>query len=355
MRQSLAPVPKATEMAEIEKITVVTKKTPLEELVERFNSRDQARFYLEHMGASFGEYSKAHEVYVRAVDRLRAYMPKGVKNQFIERGFLPTFQFGEHDLVVTVGPDGLVINTAKYLTHQPILAVNPDPARVDGILIPFAVENFGRCLERMFSGQLGLKKISMAKVELNDGQKLYAVNDLFIGAKTHVSARYGIQFESRNEVQSSSGIIVSTGAGCTGWLQSIVKGSVSVTRGVTRATISIPKSETYRLAWESEDLYFTVREPFTSKTSMAGIVFGKIRLGEFLYITSQMPDYGVIFSDGIEKDFIAFNSGAIAKVSLAERKANLIVPAVKFHRGSHHTKGGLDKKIKNFDGLKSDL
>lgn len=314
-------------MAELEKIVVVTKKTALEELVERFNSRDQAKFYLEHMGASFGEYSQAHEVYVRAVDRLKDSVPRGVKNQFIERGFLPTFQFGERDLVVTVGPDGLVINTAKYLTQQPILAINPDPARVDGILIPFEVGEVGRCLDRVFSGQMGLKRVSMAKAELNDGQKLYAVNDLFIGPKTHVSARYDIQFDGRNEAQSSSGIIVSTGAGCTGWLQSIVRGAVSVARGVTGADLGIPKPESYRLDWESEDLYFTVREPFTSKISKASIVFGKVRPGEFLYITSQMPDYGVIFSDGIEKDFIAFNSGAIAKVGLAERKANLIVPA----------------------------
>ena len=35
------------------KIVVVTRKTALEELVERFNTREQAHFYLEHMGASF--------------------------------------------------------------------------------------------------------------------------------------------------------------------------------------------------------------------------------------------------------------------------------------------------------------
>ena len=44
-----------------------------------------------------------------------------------------------------------------------------------------------------------------------------------------------------------------------------------------------------------------------------------------LVITSQMPDNGIIFSDGIENDYLAFNSGAIAHIALAERKANLVI------------------------------
>ncbi len=316
-------------MAGIEKIVVITKKTPLEELIERFNSRSQARFYLEHMGVSFEEYAQAHEAYARAVQRLQAALPSGVKSQFIERGFLPTFQFGERDLVVTIGPDGLVINTAKYLTHQPILAVNPDPARVDGVLIPFTISEVARRLPQVLAGQIQLRRVSMVKAELNDGQALYGVNDLFIGPRTHVSARYFIQHGKKQESQSSSGIIVSTGAGSTGWLQSIVTGAVSVARGFANSSLASPQPEAYRLDWEAKDLYFTVREPFTSKTSQATIVFGRLKPGEFLQITSQMPDYGVIFSDGIEKDFIAFNSGTVAKVGLADRKANLVAPAPK--------------------------
>src|SRR4028119_2358839 len=114
-------------MHEFEKIVVITKKTALEELVERFNTREQARFYIEHMGSSFDEYQSAHDVYKRAVDRFKSALPQSLRAQFIERSFLPTFTFGEHDLIVTMGPDGLVVNTAKYLVNQPLLALNPDP------------------------------------------------------------------------------------------------------------------------------------------------------------------------------------------------------------------------------------
>ncbi len=60
----------------------------------------------------------------------------------IERGFLPQFKFSEADLIITIRPDGLVVNTAKYLDGQPILPVNPDPRHIDGVLLPFNASNF---------------------------------------------------------------------------------------------------------------------------------------------------------------------------------------------------------------------
>src|SRR5216117_185199 len=97
-----------------DKIIVVTLKTRLEELIERFNTREQAKFYIEHMGLDFGVYDREHQVYTQALRSLRRQV-EGLtpKLQFIERQFLPNFLFTSHDLVVTIGRDGLVMNTAK--------------------------------------------------------------------------------------------------------------------------------------------------------------------------------------------------------------------------------------------------
>src|SRR4029077_3710056 len=95
-------------------------------------------------------------------------------------------------------------NAAKYLTTQWILAVNPDPQRVDGILIPFGVEEAGEWVRRAMREKVALKRVTMAKATLNDGQALYAFNDLFIGPRTHVSARYRLDFAGRGDNQSSS-------------------------------------------------------------------------------------------------------------------------------------------------------
>jgi NAD kinase len=308
----------------IDKIVVVTKKTPLQELINRLNSKAQAKFYLEQNNVSFAEYEQFDAIYQRAIEDVRRQLPRGVKQQFIDREFLPTYLFGERDLVITVGPDGLVINVAKYLGSQPILAINPDPGRIDGVLIPFICAELRPWVERALTGNIKVARISMAKATLNDGQTLYGVNDLFIGPRSHGSARYRLEFAGHQEQQSSSGIIISTGAGCTGWLRSIATGAWQVAQ-YFGAVGEPPGPAQLALGWESDRLWFNVREPFVSRTSAAGIVFGQLAPNQELLITSHMPEGGVIFSDGIEADYLAFNSGLIARVGLAERKAHLIV------------------------------
>lgn len=309
----------------IEKIVIVTRHTPLEDLIYRLNTRSQARFYLQQNQVSFDEYERFDQIYHAAFDRLRSLLPRTIKYQCIDREMLPTFQFGPHDLVITLGPDGLVINTAKYLDSQPLLAFNPDPSRIDGILVPFSIDQASACLEAAQRGRYALQPISMAQARLNDGQSIYAVNDLFIGARGHVSARYHLALADRQERQSSSGIIVSTGAGCTGWLRALTTGAWEIARYFGQFEGEPPTPQQLALGWDAQRLWFTVREPFVSRTSSANLVFGQLEPGQELVITSQMPDSGIIFSDGIESDYLAFNSGAIARIGLAERTVNLII------------------------------
>ncbi|HLW01997.1 MAG TPA: sugar kinase [Ktedonobacterales bacterium] len=308
---------------DIEKIVVVTRKTPLQDLVNRLNSKAQAKFYLEQNRVSFTEYERGDAQYQQSLEAIKRQLPRTIKHQFIDRDLLPTYQFGDHDLVVTVGPDGLVVNTAKYLTSQLILAINPDPARIDGVLLPFSFEEMGVWIERVLRGDYASYQAAMAKATLNDGQTLYALNDLFIGARTHISARYHLEYSGSSEPQSSSGMIVSTATGCTGWLSSVITGAWQTAHYFDVDMGDLPNVASERTR-SDERLWFAVREPFTSKTSRATIVFGILEPGQELTITSQMPDQGVIFSDGIESDYLSFNSGFIARVGLAERHANLI-------------------------------
>jgi NAD kinase len=313
-------------MAVFDKVVIITRKTTLEELTQRYNTRAQAKFLLESRGESFADVEAADATYRVALGRVKSALPRGVRVQEIERGFLPTFLFGPNDLAVTLGPDGLVVNAAKYLREQPLLAFNADPARMDGVLIPFAAEQADRWLPVALDGHLARRLVTMAVARFDDGQALYAVNDLFVGQRSHVSARYRLRYRSKEEVQSSSGIIVSTGAGSTGWLRSILAGAAGVSAKLGGGD---KFRERYRFDAEAEALRFSVREPFESRISQAGIVFGDIRSGEVLEVASQMPQNGVIFSDGVEADFLGFDSGRIARIGVADRKLHLLQPAGK--------------------------
>jgi NAD kinase len=305
-----------------EKLVLVTRKTRLEELVERFNTRAQAHFYIEHGGGDFAAYVAEHDAYQRSLESVRRAVEIGLKVQVLDREIVPTYLFSKQDLIVTLGQDGLVANTAKYVAGQPILAVNPDVQRFDGILLPYVPEAVRPQLEQVLAGRYHCASITLAAATLKDGQRLLAFNDLFIGARSHTSARYRIRFGEAVENHSSSGIIVSTGAGSTGWLSSVFHQTAGILSFLGGATVA-----PVRLAWDDERLLFVVREPFVSRHSTAGIVAGVLANGSSLTIESQMPASGVVFSDGVEADRLDFNSGAIATVGIAGEKANLVMPS----------------------------
>lgn len=306
-----------------QKVVIVTRKTQLDELIERHGTRDQAAFLLKNRGQSIDDIADAHQRYTQSLSILKAAIPTSVRQQSIERNFLPNFLFGPYDLIITLGQDGLVVNTAKYLKEQPIVAFNPDPGRYDGVLIPFKMDEARDAMDAALRDLLALKEVTMARAQLDDGQFLDAVNDLFVGVQSHASARYQLSYHQRSEEQSSSGIIISTGAGSTGWFRSIVTGAYGVAGGFVDHKKLTDFRKNYRFDLEANELRFSVREPFISNTSSAELIYGRIKAGENLEIISRMPQRGIIFSDGMETDFLKFESGMRAKISIAPRKVHL--------------------------------
>ncbi|MEK7779908.1 MAG: sugar kinase [Verrucomicrobiota bacterium] len=323
------------------KIVLVTRPTRLAELVIRFNTVSQARFYVEHQGADFSDYLREDETYHRALSEAQSALSQVGRVQVVDRGFLPNFVFAPEDTVVTLGQDGLVANTLKYLNGQPVVGVNPDPERWDGRLLTFRVSDLTKVMPEVVLRKRPTKSVTMAKAALNNGQTLYGVNDLFIGPKTHCSARYFIRSGEASETQSSSGVIVSTGMGSTGWLKSLLTGAAAITQSagsaMTRQVVASSAAASGKnadrkvrlnvkteFAWDANYLFYTVREPFPTKTTGASLVFGRVTAETPLILESRMAENGVIFSDGIEKDFLEFNSGTQAVIGIAERKGVLV-------------------------------
>ncbi len=307
------------------KVILVKRRTRLQELVVRFNTVQQAQFYIERMGADFSDYVQEDQQYQLALERVTLQLQQLGRVQLLDREHVPSFIFGPTDVVVVLGQDGLVANTMKYATGLPLIGVNPDPRRWDGVLLPFGVDDLTLLLPEVFTRKRQMRDVRLACAQLNDGQVLYGVNDLYIGRKTHVSARYELSYSGRLEQQSSSGIIVSTGMGATGWFKSVLTGAsgiMSLAGGSGERTVLPDLTSTFD--WNAPYLYFSVREPFPSRTTSAELVFGRIE-GEPLRIISQMPEEGVIFSDGVESDYLEFNSGISATIGVAEQRAHLVI------------------------------
>jgi NAD kinase len=326
-----------------ERVTIITRPTRLAGLLHRWGTRGQAkfRFRANKMAAlaRAGNLEKAaivqkksedvdyelleheDEVYRDAVSRLTRDLNLGVPVQAIDRSFMPTYDFSMSSAVVVLGQDGLVANAAKYVGNAPLIGVNPDPARFDGVLLPFQLPDARNALRRVLAGQGKIRDVTLAEVKLQDGQQMLAFNDFLVGVRSHVSARYKITVDRRTESHSSSGVLISTGAGCTGWMSSVFNMASGIATANERARIEPP-----RLKWDDTRLLWAVREPFISRTSQAGLVCGTLEAGTTMVLESMTPENGVIFSDGIESDSLEFNAGTIATIGVAARKARLVVP-----------------------------
>ena len=149
----------------------------------------------------------------------------------------------------------------------------------------------------------------MVEAMLDDGQRLLALNEVFIGHASHQSARYVLDWADRHERQSSSGLIVTTGTGATGWGRSI--------HLCQRSDLAMPRPAEPALA-------FFVREAWPSPTSGASLTEGRLETSDQLLITSHMNESGVIFGDGIEADHLAFNWGQTAAVRIASDRLRLL-------------------------------
>lgn len=305
------------------RIILVTRRTRLEELIARHNTPEQARFYVERLGGDFEDYVREDSTYRTVVDQAERDLKQWGRVQRLERGFLPNYIFGAEDIVIVVGQDGLVANTMKYLAGQPVIAINPDPGRYEGVLLPFGPGDLVAILRETLVRQRPSARITMAEARLNDGQVLCAVNDFFIGPRRHTTAAYALAHGNQQEFQMSSGVIVSTGLGSTGWIRSIVLGAVRIAEasGGTLAPETLLKD----MQWDSPDLLFAVREPYPGAASQTDLVIGRVSADKPLTLESAMAEEGVIFSDGMLDDAIAFNAGSRVEILKAAEAGMLVM------------------------------
>ena len=307
----------------MDKLIIIHRPTRLDSLVAKFNTRQQAKFYIEHLNADFSDYEQEHERYYAELDHLSKIAQAIGKTQLVDWKYLPNFLFGKNDLVITIGQDGLVANTLKYLDEQKLIGINPDSGRWDGVLSQFSVEESDLMIRRALNDDVSIKQVTKAKVQLSDNQVLYAVNDFFIGVKNHSSARYSITVNDEIENQSSSGIIVSTPLGRSGWMKSVLAGASGITNKLSKQAIALKEKNAND--WSRDQLTYAVREPFPSVNTSTKMVFGSIKQDTNFSVESKMGENGFIFSDGIQEDFLDFNYSVVANISIADTKGNIVI------------------------------
>lgn len=291
------------------RIVIVRRETELDRIRATHTSLASARFVLERKGLSINSIEAAHRAFTEVLRQVRASIPADWRQATILRSEIERFVFGPDDIVVAVGQDGLVANVAKYLDGQTVIGVDPAPGTNSGVLVRFGVERVAAALKAAAAQRIAIEARVMARATLDGGESLLALNEIFVGHGSHQSARYTIDTGDARERQSSSGLIVSTGTGLTGWASSIL-----------RAT-----GRTLDLAPTLPRLGFLVREAWAGPSMGTDLVAGRVE-DQPLTIVSEMDDGGTVFADGIESDHLAFSWGRTVTIAPADQRLRLAIP-----------------------------
>lgn len=293
----------------VPRVVVVTRDSEYDALLSRHGTEPQVRFFLEQRGQSLDAVRHRHERWLKALDAVSQAIPPEWRRTRVNRPELSRFLFEPGDLIVATGQDGLVANLAKYLQGQLVLGINPDAEQFDGVLVPHAPDRAKKLLAAMAAGRAEVEERTMVSGRLDDGQHLVALNEIFVGHRSHQSARYRLRLGAREERQSSSGLIVATGTGATGWARSI--------NGERAHPLQLPKPGDPALA-------LFVREPFPSVSTGTSLDSGLVTRAGQLEVVSEMDDGGVVFGDGIEDDRLDFAWGMKLIVGMSEQRLHLV-------------------------------
>src|SRR5262249_44122910 len=160
------------------RVVVVSRRSELEELVMRHGTIAAAAYFLRQRGRDLDEVTARHEALQSALTTVGGAIPSAWRRGQVSRDDLPRFLFAPEDVVVAVGQDGLVANLAKYLDGQPVIGVNPEPARNPGVLVRHAAQDVGALL---LAGAYATRRLTMVAATLDDGQELIGLNEVYFG------------------------------------------------------------------------------------------------------------------------------------------------------------------------------
>ena len=302
----------------LERVYIACKKTTLEFLQERYGQdypRQVGLFDLD-----IDEVESEHEEHYRTLDSLvDALREAGIEPRVLARRIYLTGSFDGSDLVVSFGGDGEMLDVSRYITgSEPVLGIR-STSRSRGYLLLSPALGFRDMAARLVGGDFRVESWTRIKGVLENGFHRiedHALNEVYAGDRFSVgTSRYTLRIDDREERHRSSGVLVVTGTGSTGWYANIVKndgGGFGYGRPFPRTSVQ---------------LRYLVRDPI--RIDELELTHGAIEPGMDFSIKSTMNSDGVLSFDCSKISYenpraYPFNRGSVVTLGISNRPLQVI-------------------------------
>ncbi len=284
----------------VKRVLLSTKKTALEYYKEKSDFLDEVL-----PSEDLKDVREGHEVHYASLNLIR----KVLEERSIDscRSYMPYSEFEDFrgkDLIITVGGDGTVLNSAQYITDDtPVLTVKSDSRSV-GKLCEVDASQFEYALDKILADDFRLERWTRAEGLFKE-RHMFALNEIYVGVRHSTSmARYEVSLGDKRESQMSGGIVVSTGTGSTAWYA------------------NIPDSDG-AFSHSAVELRFIVRE--YNRSGGYKILKGVIKPEQSIVVDSKMNVDGCISFDGdFSKRMLDFNRGDSIKIGVAKIPVSVV-------------------------------
>jgi NAD kinase len=291
---------------DLDKIVIAPKLSKLEYDMLRLGLDQSAMLKrYEALHAPVERILTSHNAQKDALNTLRrVFSPR----QFLTRNEVSPETTAAADLVIAFGGD----NHFQYVSHARedgfILGINSDPGRSEGVLVPHSADEIMDILGKLARGKFLVEEWTRLEGTVNGKKIPQIICEYFLGEYGRLDmSRHILQFLDTNEEQKGSGIIVSTGAGSSGWFDSEIADFIP-------GGAIFPRT--------SGCAHIFVTAPFRGRLTGGTIRHQLLKPGEELVIGSLNDSEGIVGCDALER--IPFPFGAEARIRVSDRPLKVL-------------------------------
>lgn len=218
---------------------------------------------------------------------------------FLERNELTRKLVRNADLVISLGGDDHFKYVSHFLENEVIAGINSDTFSSEGNLCYFTD---AADVLAAIKGKFTVENWTRLQASVNGEKVQKATGDYSLGEYVEqFMSSYAIEYRGDKEEQKSSGVMVMTGAGSSGW-------GGDEARYLHPEGIAFPR--TARIA------RFIVKTPHHGKYSGLTMLEGVIEAGEELIVHSLNKRQGIVAVDSLEN--YEFNRPRTAVIKISE-------------------------------------